>query len=175
MDKKENNLLIWAFGTSDLYLDWNKIDTRNENFLEKTKQIAENFDSWKDKISFPVFKQFVEQIIIEWNYENVIVKWIFTDQWGYKTDTIYVRDIFWKWLKKNYWWKIKFARNHIILDEANKVDSLIEKMKNQFEDQFSNFSYNNVLVNLTWWTKWMFWALILSTISYFSLNKLHFF
>ena len=171
MNNQSFNVIIWSFGTSDLYVNWKTINTREKNFLEETKQISENFENYR--IDFPVFRQFVEQII-NWNYENVVVKWIFTDQ-DFHTDTIYLKDIFEKWLKKKYWWKIKFARNHIILDEANKVDNLADKMRKQFEEQFSRLGYDNILVNLTWWTKWMFWALILSTISYFPLNKLHFF
>ncbi len=168
MSIQKFNVIIWSFGTSDLYVDWKPID---ENFLEKTREIAENIDEYKSRIDFSIFRQFFEQVV-EGKYDNIVVKGIFTDQGWYRLDTIYLKDIFSEWLKNKYWNKVRFARTHIILDEANKIDNLTEKLEKAFKSQFDNFNYENVLVNITGGTKWMFGALILASVAYFPLNKL---
>jgi len=167
------NILIWSFWTSDLYLNWKIINTREENFLEKTKEILDNYKKYENSISFPMFKQFDEQFL-NWNYEEIIVKWIFTDQ-NYKTDTIYIKDIFYRWLKKYENSKrLKYARNHIILADANKFGNVSDNINLQLKEQIQ-INIKNVLVNITWWTKWIVAWLILSTLSYFDLEKLSFF
>ncbi len=56
--KNKKNIFIWGFGTSDMYIDWWKIklDFKKESFFEKTKEINKNWNSFKDKIDFPIIR-----------------------------------------------------------------------------------------------------------------------
>ena len=162
-EKKKLKLIIWSFWTSDLKIDWDLI---REDFYNETKNIAENFEEYKDKISFDMIESFLKENTIE---SDVIIKWIFTDQYGYKQDTIFLKDIFIKYLKYN---KIaRFAQNHIILNEARRI----EEVKKTIDKEIWNLKqddFEKIFIVPTWWTKWMVAWFILSALSNLDLNKL---
>ena len=169
---KKYVLVIWPFWNSDLYVkdpDTKEFKTINgKDFLSKTKEIKENYDKYKNDIDFLIFRQFVNQFIPKDKYENVIVKWIFTDQ-PHHTDTIHLKEIFKRWLK-NKLPKIRFANDHVVLEEANNTELILNYFKEQIK--IEDLDLEKVIVSITGWTKWIVSALILYSIYYFPLSKL---
>ena len=173
MNNSLHNLLIWSFGTSDLYLNWEKIDIKN--FLNETQKIADNFDNYKDKISFPMFDNFVKQYL-ENKEEKTIVKWVFTNQNpSYSWDTINLQKIFNQYLSYKYKKQILFARNHIILSEPRQVEIIIEEIKNNFAYSVDEEKFTKIMINITGGTKPIVVWLTLASLEYFSLNKTEFY
>lgn len=160
-------LIIWSFWTSDLKIDGKFI--KSELFLEKTKEISENFEEYKDKISFFMLESFLKQEKLD---KDIIIKWIFTDQDSYVQDTIHMENIIKKYLKyKNI---ARSAREHIIIKSARRP----EEIKKVIDKKFSNIKkvdFEKIYIIPTWWTKWMVVWLILSALSCLDLSKISIF
>ncbi len=159
-------LVIWSFWTSDLKLDNEHI---RENFLEQTKKIDENFDEYKNRISFDMLESFIKQNLP--NEENIVIKWIFTDQNGFFQDTIYLKDIFYKYIKIKYNKNIKPAREHVILDEPRRIEKVKQTIDNELK-KINQDMFEKIYIIPTWWTKWMTAWFTLSAISCLELDKI---
>lgn len=169
--KKEKKLLIWSFGTSDLYLDGNTI---RDSFRSTTKEISENFEQYYSewRIQMPMIETFVAQYYDE---TEIVIKWIFTDQNWFEQDTVYLKDVFVQFIKK---WKISnklsSAREHIILSEARRFD-IIKTELDSFFEKILNDIFKEIMVNYTSGTKWLSSALLFSSFTKLDSSKLSFY
>ncbi|MBS8121720.1 hypothetical protein [Candidatus Vampirococcus lugosii] len=169
--KKEKVLLIWSFGTSDIYLDGKLI---RDNFLSKTKDIAKNFDTYynEKRINMSILENFVNEF---YNNKEIIIKGIFTDQNGFEQDTIYLQTILMKYIQKgSISSKIKSAREHIILDEARRFDIIKNKLDSYLKNIPTNI-FEEIMINNTSGTKGLSSALLFSSLLNFELGKLSFY
>jgi len=185
--KNKKNIFIWGFGTSDMYIDWWKIklDFKKESFFEKTKEINKNWNSFKDKIDFPIIRAIIEDEKFD-KSKDIILKWIFTNQnenseWK-KTDTIYLEYIFKKWLNynKDKYDFLIFANDNFILSNPINIEVIYNEITQAIDKQITNNNYfkkidiDTIYINTTGGTKQMIIWLVLSVLSKFDIDKLKF-
>ena len=176
-------LIIWSFGTSDLKLDGKLIVQNDEfqkdefmkdsriNFYKITEKINDDFEQYKNRISFDMLESFLENKV---NDEKVIVKWIFTDQKWFFQDTKCLKEILKKYLKLK---KIaRYAREHIILSDARRPEEIKKTIDNELlKLNLKQDEFENIFIVPTWWTKWMVSWLVLSVLSNLDLLKIKIF
>jgi len=167
-------LLIWSFGNADLYFDgqlieyYNDWDLKNLSFVEKIQLVLNNYDKYKNSIDFPMINSFVEQQE-EWKFDFV---GIFTEQTNkYSiTDTYLIYDLFRLYLKEKSFGDNKQIilypkKQQIILDDAfdeERIFDILQLELIQIKEEISLVWYEEVLLNITWWTKIM--TLLLATV-----------
>ncbi len=174
--KKKKILVIRSFWTSDIRLDGNLIkNEKNEegkiisSFRSKTEEICQNFDAFKERISFPILDSFLEKKIQR--EESVILKGIFTDQeGGHEGDTKFLFEI----LQKYYDKKIQFARSHIILTEPRLLQNNLETISENFSKANEDV-FDKIYVCPTWWTKGIVSALFLASLEQLKMSKVSFY
>jgi len=159
------NLIIWSFGNADIYFDdkmldqYNLWEFENKSFVEKVKIITENFDKYKEKVSFNMFESFYSQY--KWNKVNDFV-WIFTKQQNKYSnyDTYCLYDLFRKYVDyKNIENIVVLPENEqIVLNDAydeQKIFDILNVQLLRIKDNIENIGYEKVKINITWWTKIM--------------------
>ena len=171
----KRKLLIWSFGNADIYYQNQLLEYSDYsdfswlNFFERTEKILSDFDKYRDGISFNMLDEFVSQ-----HEKNVVYDfiWIYTKQDSQyaKNDTHLLYQILKKYVEsKKYDW-IDFAfydeTYQIILNNAfdqERIYNILVMELEKIKEEVDIVWFEEVAVNITWWTKIM--ALLLTHVA----------
>ena len=177
--KKKKILVIRSFWTSDIKLDWELIKTeKNEewkiisSFRSKTEKICQNFDAFKERISFPILDSFLEERI--WKNAKVFLAWIFTNQEvGHEQDTIFLQDIL-KLYNQEKNRNLAFVPQQMILSEPRNLQNNLDIIAGFLKKLDENI-VDDIFICPTWWTKGIVSALYLASLEQLNMKKISFF
>ncbi len=163
----KRKLLIWSFGNADIYYQNQLLEYSDYSdfswlsFFERTEKILNEFEKYKDWISFSMLDEFVSK-----NEKKVIYDFIgiYTKQNSQyvKNDTHLLYPILKKYISyKKYDW-IEFAlyddTYQIILNDAfdqDRIYNILVMELEKIKEEIDILWFEEVAVNITWWTKIM--------------------
>ncbi len=159
------NLIIRSFWNSDIYFDnvllerYNQWEFENKTFVEKAELLTNKFDKYKDKIQFRMFDAFLEQYKSDKIQDFV---GIFTKQNNKysKFDTFCLYPLFEKYIKYKKVDNIILLpeKEQIIFNDAydeKKIFDILNIQLLRIKENIENIWYDQIKINITWWTKIM--------------------
>jgi len=163
----KRKLLIWSFWNADIYYKNQLLEYSDcwefswLNFFERTEKILNDFDKYRDEISFNMLDRFIDQSWNDFVYDFI---WIYTKQVSKyaKNDTHLLYPIIKKYVEyKKYVW-IDFAfydeTYQIILDDSfdqERIYTILVMELQKIKEEIDIVWFDEVDVNITWWTKIM--------------------